>query len=157
MAHGRVHRGSEIGIIPVSETLTPDTFTQPEELDMADLPVAVFEIKEYMIIFRQLEERDIGGVKARIRGIVRCSGADPKTQAQYRLDVYFLTSDSPTPAPQIDLANNNGAIFFPFSDMQVLVDVLRNEKPIYGHLRADKPEWTSITTTNEPVGSGETD
>lgn len=124
---------------------------------MADLPVAVFEIREYMVIFRQMEERDFGGVRARIRGIVRCSGTAPATETQYRLDVYFLAADSATPTPQIDLANNTGAIFMPFADMQILVDVLRNEKPIYGHLRADRPEWTSITTSNEPVGSGEAD
>jgi hypothetical protein len=124
---------------------------------MADLPVAVFEIKEYMVIFRQLEERDFGGVKAKIRGIVRCSGVAPTTEAQYRLDVFFLTPDSPVPSPLVDLNANSGSIFFPMSDMAAFVDILRNEKPIYGHLRGDRPEWTSITTTNEPVGSGETD
>ncbi|MCU0514007.1 MAG: hypothetical protein MUE40_15730 [Anaerolineae bacterium] len=124
---------------------------------MSDLPVAVFEIQTYMIILRQLEERDFGGVKARIRGIVRCSGVAPNTDTQYRLDIYFLTHDSPTPAPLVDLSANTGAIFLPFSDLTTLVDIMRNEKPIYGHLRGDRPEWTSITTTNEPVGSGETD
>jgi hypothetical protein len=124
---------------------------------MADLPVAVFEVKEYMIIFRQLEERDFGGVKARIRGIVRCSGIATNSDAQYRLDVFFLTTDSPIPTPQVDLTNNTGAIFLPVSDMTTLIDVLRNESPIYGHLRGDRPEWTSITTSNEPVGSGDAD
>lgn len=121
------------------------------------LPVAVFEIREYMVIFRQLEERDFGGVRAKIRGIIRCSGTAPNTETQYRLDVYFLAADSALPAPQVDLANNTGAIFMPFTDIHALIDVLRNEKPIYGHLRGDRPEWTSITTGNEPVGSGELD
>jgi hypothetical protein len=124
---------------------------------MADLPVAVFEVREYMVIFRQLEERDFAGVRAKIRGIIRCSGTAPNTETQYRLDVYFLAADSAFPTPQVDLANNTGAIFMPFADMSTLVDVLRNEKPIYGHLRGDRPEWTSITTGNEPVGSGELD
>jgi len=124
---------------------------------MADLPVALFEIREYMAIFRQLEERDFNGVRAKIRGIIRCSGVAPNTETQYRLDVYFLTTDSPVPMPQVDLVSNSGVIFMPFADMHTLIDVLRNEKPIYGHLRGDRPEWTSITTGNEPVGSGELD
>lgn len=121
----------------------------------ADLPVAVFEIKEYMTIFRQLEEREFGGVKARIRGIVRCTGIAVNGDAQYRLEVFFLTADSPIPQPQVDLVNHTGAIFLPMTDMAVFIDVLRNESPLYGHLRGDKPEWTSITTSNEPVGEGE--
>jgi hypothetical protein len=125
--------------------------------NMADLPVALFEIHEYMVIFRQLEERDFNGVRAKIRGIVRCSGTAPNTETQYRLDVYFLTLDSPVPMPQIDLTNNSGVIFMPSADMSTLIDVLRNEKPIYGHLRGDRPEWTSITTGNERVGEGEFD
>jgi hypothetical protein len=33
--------------------------------------------------------------------------------------------------------------------------MLRNEKPVYAHLRGDRPEWTSVTTGKEPVGEGE--
>ncbi len=121
-----------------------------------NLPLSVFEIKEYMVIFRQKETRDFNGVNAHVRAIVRCNGADNQGVA-HRLDVFFLSPDSPVPAPIIDLAEHTGQIFFPMSDLLVLVDVLRNEKPIFGHLRADNPEWTSITTTNEPVGEGEGD
>jgi len=116
---------------------------------MADQPVAVFEIKEYMVIWRQLEERDFDGVIAKIRGIVRCSGDE------YTMDVIFLTEDSEVPAPVVDLDNKRGSIFLPIANISAFVDILRNESPIYGHLRGDKPEWTSVTTTNEPVGEGE--
>lgn len=119
--------------------------------------VAVFEIKEYMVIFRQLERREFNGIEAKIRGIVRCTGIGTNDQGEYRLDVYFLGSDSEFPAPQIDINNKTGAIFLPTDEMPALIDVLRNEKPIYGHLRGDHPEWTSITTTNEPVGAGDED
>jgi len=124
-----------------------------------NMPVAVFEIKEYMVILRQNEERVFGGVTAKIRGLIRCSGKgqQPKPGEDYRLDVFFLAEDSDFPQPQIDLAANTGQIFLPMSDMLVWVDVLRYEKPIYGHLRGDRPSWTSITTTNEPVGEGAVD
>lgn len=121
-----------------------------------DLPVAVFEIKQYMVIFRQLEKREFNGVEAQIRGIVRCTGQDTKGD-EYRLDVYFIDEKSTAPDPIVDLANKNGSLFLPFSEMYTFVDVLRNESPIFGHLRADRPEWTSVTTTNEPVGSGDED
>jgi hypothetical protein len=121
-----------------------------------EIPVAVFEIKEYMVIFRQMEERDFGGVKAHIRGLIRCTGkgTQPKPEADYRLEIFFLAPHSVFPTPQIDLANNSGQMFLPMSDMSTVIDVLRYEKPIFGHLRGDRPEWTSITTTAEPVGEG---
>jgi len=122
-----------------------------------DLPAAVFEIKEYMVIFRQLEERDFGGVMAQIRGIVRCTGIAATGDDEYRLDVYFLAANSLYPDPIVNLDEHTGAIFFPMADMSTFVDILRNEKPIYGHLRADYPQWTSVTTTNEPVGAGDED
>lgn len=121
------------------------------------LPVAVFEIKEYMVIWRQMEVRDFGSAQARIRGIVRCTGTNPENGIHYRLDVYFLAPDSDVPAPIVNLDENAGALFFPISDLAGFVDILRNEKPIYGHLRGDRPEWTSITTTQEPVGAGDED
>ncbi|MYD10718.1 MAG: hypothetical protein F4X02_11835 [Chloroflexi bacterium] len=124
---------------------------------MAQKGLAVFEIKNYMVIWRQLEEREFGGVSARIRGLVRCTGHGTADDEDYRLDVYFLSPDSKTPAPQVDVANRRGAIFMQISDIHAFVDILRNEKPIFGHLRGDYPQWTSVTTTNEPVGSGDED
>lgn len=123
----------------------------------SDTPFVVFEIKEYMVIFRQLEERDFGGIVAKIRGMVRCTGIGTSNEGEYRLDVFFLTSDSPVPEPQINLDEGSGSIFFPMSDMSTFIDVLRYEKPIFGHLRGDTPQWTSVTTSNEPVGEGNID
>ncbi len=124
---------------------------------MSERGVAVFEIKRYMVIWRQLEEREFAGVTARIRGLVRCSGVGSADQENYRLDVYFLADDSAVPDPQVDIANQRGAIFMPINDIHAFVDILRNEKPIFGHLRGDNPQWTSVTTTNEPVGTGDED
>lgn len=124
---------------------------------MSDAPIVVFQIFEYMVIFRQLEERDFDGITAKIRGIVRCTGKDPRTDEDYRLEVFFLTLDSDFPAPVVDLENKHGAIFMHIAELPALVDILRNEKPIFGHLRGDNPQWTSITTTNEPVGTGDED
>ena len=124
---------------------------------MADGRVAVFEIKNYMVIWRQLEEREFGGVNAGIRGLVRCTGIGMHDQDSYRLDVYFLSPDSAVPAPQVEIDNRRGAIFMSISELHAFVDILRNEKPIFGHLRGDYPQWTSVTTTNEPVGTGDED
>lgn len=124
---------------------------------MAEQRVAVFEIKNYMVIWRQLEEREFAGVMARIRGLVRCNGVGADDQESYRLDVYFLSQDSDMPDPQVDIANRRGAIFMPIADLFAFVDILRNESPIFGHLRGDFPQWTSVTTTNEPVGVGDED
>lgn len=116
---------------------------------MTDNDSVVFEIKQYMVIWRQLEERDFDGVTAQIRGIVRCSGDE------YKMDVFFLAPESPYPMPVFIPDEMKGYMFMPISDMMAFVDMLRNEKPVFGHLRGDKPEWTSVTTTNEPVGEGE--
>ncbi len=112
--------------------------------------VKIFEIKEYMIIWRQLERRDIEGTEIKIRGLVRCTGEE-----EYEMDIFFLAEDSPFPDPIFDVENKRGMMFLPVAYISAFVDTLRNEKPIYGHLRADHPEWTSVTTTNEPVGEGE--
>lgn len=123
----------------------------------APMPFAVFEMKEYMIIFRQSEERDFNGVTANIRALVRCTGVGVNDDKPYRLDVYFLGLESEFPEPQVHLEDNSGAIFLPMEDMGTFVDVLRNEKPIFGHLRGDNPSYTSVTTSNEPIGAGDED
>jgi len=109
----------------------------------------VFEIKEYMVIWRQLEEQDFRGQAIRVRALIRCTGGD------YAMDIYFLDSDSTFPNPYYDIEQKKGYMFLNIRDLSAFVDILRNERPIYGHLRGDRPEWMSITTGKEPVGEGE--
>jgi len=109
----------------------------------------VFEIKNYMIIWRQLELRTFGETEVKLRGMVRCLGDE------YSMDVVFVAPDSPVPDPIFDEEAKKGFMFMPIADMGYFVDTLRNEKPIFGHLRNDRPEWTSVTTSQEPVGEGE--
>ena len=118
---------------------------------MSSSNAVVFQVKQYMIVWRQLENLAISGTTVKMRGIVRCIGDE------YTLDVYFLAPDSPFPSPAFLPAEKKGYMFMPVADMLAFVDTVRNEKPIFGHLRGDKPEWTSITTSKEPVGEGTTD
>ncbi len=110
---------------------------------------AVFQVHEYMIVMRQLEEMDFEGHNIRLKGIVRCIGDE------FTLDIYGCDAQSDYPQPAFDSENKKGFMFVPYEDLPIFVDMLRNEKPIYAHLRGDKPEWTSLTTTKEPVGEGE--
>jgi hypothetical protein len=109
----------------------------------------VFQVKEYMVVLRQLEEMDMDGHRILLKGIVRCIGDE------YTMDVYGCHADSDFPGPIYKQDENKGYMFVPYEDLPMFIDILRNEKPIYAHLRGDKPEWTSVTTTKEPVGEGE--
>ncbi|HEX2907057.1 MAG TPA: hypothetical protein VHO69_09370 [Phototrophicaceae bacterium] len=113
------------------------------------MEVKVFEIKEYMIIWRQLELMNFNGVTVRVRAIVRCTGGE------YSMDIYFIDDDSTVPDPMYDVTANKGYMFLNIRDIMAFVDILRNERPLYGHLRGDRPEWMSVTTAKEPVGEGE--
>jgi hypothetical protein len=113
------------------------------------MEVKVFEIKEYMIVWRQLELMNVGGVTAKVRALVRCTGGE------YTMDVYFLAEDSPFPNPYYDVPQKRGYMYLNIRDIGPFVDMIRNEKPVYGHLRGDRPEWMSVTTGKEPVGEGE--
>lgn len=114
----------------------------------------VFEVKHYMVIWRQEETREYGGVDVRIRGLVRCTG-NADNGDEYTLDVVFYAPDSEYPQPIYNADEKKGFMFMPISNIMAFVDVLRNEKPIFAHLRGDRPEWTSVMTTKEPVGEGE--
>ena len=69
---------------------------------------AIFEVKEYMVILRQLEEMDFEGQQIRLRGIVRCLGDD------HTLDVYFLEEGSPVPEPVAKIDQKKGFLFMPY-------------------------------------------
>lgn len=63
--------------------------------------------------------------------------------------MYFLHKDSQVPPPFYNTTNKVGAIFIPFEDMSIYLDIIRNEKPIYAYLNSNKPEWNSIRTSNK--------
>jgi len=93
-----------------------------------------------------------GGVSIRIQGYLACFGADGS-----RFIVYGLHPSSPVPGtPVYNVAGNVGAIFVPFTDLPVYVDLVRNEKPIFARLDSDNPNWMSLSTSQEPVGEEET-
>lgn len=112
----------------------------------------VFEVKHYMVIWRQAEQREFSGKQVTMRGMVRCTGEGDE---KHTMDVIFYAPGSEVPEPMFDKEKKKGYMFLPISEIAAFVDVLRNERPIFAHLRGDRPEWTSITTTQEPVGEGE--
>ena len=89
-------------------------------------------------------------VRIQIQGYITCYGDD-----SYRFIMYFLHEDSPVPPPVYIEANKVGAIFLPFRDMPMYMDLIRNEKPIYAYMNTAHPEWNGIKTSNEPVGEEE--
>ena len=115
----------------------------------AEPPNTIFEIREYIVALRQRDAMTIGGMALTLRGLIRCLG---ETQ---QLDLYFVEEQDANPPPQFDVTAKKGRMVLPFRDLPIFLDLLRNEGPIYAHMRSDKPEWSSITTAREPVGEGE--
>lgn len=91
-----------------------------------------------------------GGVQIKAQGYISCYG-----NGGYRFIMYFLHKDSQVPSPVFHPNTKVGAIFLPFEDMPIYLDIVRNEKPIYAYLNSSKPEWNGISTSNEPVGEEE--
>jgi hypothetical protein len=113
------------------------------------LVVKQFTVDKYIMSLGYANNAVWGGVNIKIRGYIACYGDD------HRFIAYFLTDDSPVPAPVYVVANKVGAIFLPFKEMPPFVDLVRNEKPLYAYLNSDKPEWNHLKTGKEPVGEGE--
>ncbi len=91
------------------------------------------------------------GTQIKARGILVCHGPD-----RQRLIFYFLTDDSPVPAPVYKPTTKVGAVFLPFDQMPPYVDLVRNERPIYAYMNSDRAEWNNISSGHEPVGEEET-
>jgi len=110
-----------------------------------------FQITSYRVKLSDKLSATFGGTKIKARGIISCIGSDNQ-----RIVAYFLTDDSPVPAPTTTLEGKWGPVFLPKEIMGQWVDMLRNEKPIFGYINTDHPEWTYISTSAEPVGEEET-
>jgi hypothetical protein len=94
-----------------------------------------FPVTSYEIILGDKLTTGYGVVTIKARGIVSCVGPDDQ-----RVVAYFLADDSPVPAPTTTKGGKWGPIFLPKEMMGQWVDMLRNEKPIFGHINTDHPE-----------------
>jgi len=109
-----------------------------------------FEITSYSITLGDKATASFGAVTIKVRGTVSCMGADNQ-----RVLAYFLSDDSPIPAPTTTIGGKWGPIFLPKELLPAWVDLVRNEKPLYGYINTDHPEWTQVSTNSEPVGEEE--
>ncbi len=65
---------------------------------------------------------------------------------------FFSTSDEPL-KPAEQFPSGVYGLYYHYRDLPILVDMLRNEKPLY--LVFDGAQNSRISTTAEPVGEGE--
>lgn len=109
-----------------------------------------FAVSSYTIKLGDKLTASFGGTTIKAKGVISCIGPDNQ-----RVVAYFLDDDSPVPAPTTTIGGAWGPIFLPKEMMPMWVDLLRNEKPIYGYINTAHPEWTNVSTSAEPVGEEE--
>jgi len=108
-----------------------------------------FQLEGYKMTMGDSMTATWSGLEIKARGVLTCFGDG------HSIIMFFLTETSPKPAPVVLGENQRAAIFMPFRDMGTFVDMVRNEKPLWGYINSDKPGWTHISTTQEPVGEEE--
>jgi hypothetical protein len=113
------------------------------------VPTLSFEITGYTITLGDKLADTFGKTSAKAVGIISCIGVAERVVA------YFLSDDSPVPTPMTTSGGKWGLIFLPKEMMPLWVDMLRNEKPLYGNINTDRPEWINVATKIEPVGEKE--
>lgn len=109
-----------------------------------------FKITSYSMKIGDKLSASFGGTNIEIRGVISCMGPDNQ-----RIVAYFLTDNSQVPNPTTTIGGKWGPVFLPKELMGNWIDMLRNEKPIYGYINTDHPEWTNVSTSSEPVGEEE--
>lgn len=82
------------------------------------------------------------------KAVCICFG--PEGKAAY---LYFQSGTQPLPAAS--KSGNNYYLYYRYSDMANVIDMLRNEKPIYLYYIPEGTNNSRISTTSEPVGEGE--
>jgi hypothetical protein len=108
-----------------------------------------FEISSYKISLGDKITTGFGGRTIMARGIISCRGPG------YRIAAYFLSDDSPIPDATTSTQGDWAAIFLPPELMALWIDLLRNERPLYGYINTGIPGLTNLSTSLEPVGESE--
>lgn len=114
------------------------------------MPVRKFPITSYKITLDDNLHTIYLDATIKSRGVLSCIGPDDQ-----RVVAYFLADDSPVPAPTTIFGGKWGPILLPKEMMGQWVDMLRNEKPLFGYINTDHPDWTNVSSSEEPVGEEE--
>ncbi|GAF83547.1 unnamed protein product [marine sediment metagenome] len=113
------------------------------------MAITTFNIEHYKVSISHEINASWGGINIKAHGKVVCYGSE------HRLFAYFLDSDTSSTKPMYIENDKEGVIFLPFNDMSTFIDILRNEKPVYGYLSSEEPEWNGIGTFRVPFGERE--
>jgi len=114
------------------------------------MPIHIFKITNYRIKLGYRQSATFGVTTLKAVGIISCMGNDNQ-----RVVIYFLHEESLIPNPTVTNDGKWGNIFLPREMMPVWMDLLRNERPLYGHIDSDVPKLTNISTSHERVGEEE--
>lgn len=113
------------------------------------MSIVRFQIDNYQITKGASVKTVFDGNVKIVRGIVGCYGDD------YILALNFTDKAEDLHKGFFDQTRKYASLFLPVSDMPVVIDMLRNEKPIYAHVDTKNPECSTVSTLHEPVGEGE--
>jgi hypothetical protein len=105
------------------------------------MPTETIELTSYQ--YYQFSSRD-----DLYKAIAICAGADGKT-----VNLYFHGGTQALSAAS--KSGNSYSLYYRYSDMSHIVDMLRNEKPIYLIYLPEGTNNTRISTSSEPIGEGE--
>jgi hypothetical protein len=82
------------------------------------------------------------------KAIAVCAGSGGKK-------IYLYFNGGTQALPSASKNGDNYFLYYRYSDMPNIIDMLRNEKPIYLFYVPDGKDNTRLTTTSEPIGEGE--
>ncbi len=102
----------------------------------------IIEIKSYQ--YYDFASRDFGS-----KTVVICKGAAGQT-----INLHFIESQGDLPATR-KINDTKFLLYYRYSDKSSIIDMLRNESPIYLIYVPEGMNNTRLSTGSEPVGEGE--
>lgn len=108
-----------------------------------------FEVIRYVAQVGAKISVEWGGQKVDAKGIVTCEGKD------IELVFCFVDGDPGRYQPTVNAQKRTAAVFLRVEEMPIVLDLLRNEKPVFGYVNEKHPGSTKISTSVEPVGEFE--
>ena len=99
------------------------------------------EIMSYQ--YYQFSTREDGA-----KAVCTCAGTDGWT-------VYIYFHEGAQALNAASKSGKNYYVYYRYSDMSNIIDMLRNEKPVFLHYVPEGTNNTRLSTTSEPVGEGE--